>query len=122
MKGLYYNYFYYKNYLTCKLFPNYVANYIADLFFTARHLPQQPYESEFEQKTKHNIIKIPTEGYKERAAKFEENNKDRKEMKLNRVPELPKEITVLEFLPENNKEIKPATIVCVVVQIFINSY
>ena len=113
MKGLYYNYFYYKNYLTCKLFPNYVANNIAELFFTPRHLPQQPYESEFEQKTKHNIIKIPTEGYKERAAKFEENNKDRKEMKLNRVPELPKEITVLEFLPENNKEIKPATIVCV---------
>ena len=114
MKSLYYNYFYYKNYLTCKLFPNYVANYITDLFFTPRLLPQQPYEAEFEQKTKHNIIKIPTEGYKERAAKFEEYNKERKDMKLNRVPELPSEINVLEFLPEDNtKPIKPATIVCV---------
>ena len=80
MKSLYYNYFYYKNYLTCKLFPNYVANYITDLFFTPRLLPQQP----------------------------------RKDMKLNRVPELPSEINVLEFLPEDNtKPIKPATIVCV---------
>ena len=114
MKSLYYNYFYYKNYLTCKLFPNYIANYITDLFFTPRLLPQQPYEAEFEQKTKHNIIKIPTEGYKERAAKFEEYNKERKDMKLNRVPELPSEINVLEFLPEDNtKPIKPATIVCV---------
>ena len=130
MKSLYYNYFYYKNYLTCKLFPNYVANYITDLFFTPRLLPQQPYEAEFEQKTKHNIIKIPTEGYKERAAKFEEYNKERKDMKLNRIPELPSEINVLEFLPEDNtKPIKPATIVCVqftdgkvVAQIFLNLF
>ena len=113
MKGFYYNLFYYKNYFTCKLFPNYVANNITDLFFTPRNIPQQPYESEFEKTTKHNILKIPTEGYKERAAKFEENNKERKDMKLNRIPELPSEITVLEFLPEENIEKKEATIICV---------
>ena len=113
MKGLFDNIFYYKNYLTCKLFPDYVANNIADLFFTPRSIDQQPYEAEFEQKTKHNIIKIPTAGYKERAAKFEENNKERKDMKLNRIPELPSEITVLEFLPEENVEKKSSTIVCV---------
>ena len=114
MKGLYYNIFYYKNFLTCKLFPNYVANNITDLFFTPRSLPQQPYEADFEQKTKHNIIKIPTEGYKERASKFEEYNKDRKDMKLNHIPELPSKITALEFLPdENNKNKKKATIICV---------
>ena len=113
MKGFYYNLFYYKNYFTCKLFPNYVANNITDLFFTPRNIPQQPYEAEFEKTTKHNILKIPTEGYKERAAKFEENNKERKGMKLNRIPELPSEITVLEFLPEENIEKKEATIICV---------
>ena len=113
MKGFYYNLFYYKNYFTCKLFPNYVANNITDLFFTPRNIPQQPYEAEFEKTTKHNILKIPTEGYKERAAKFEENNKERKNMKLNRIPELPSEITVLEFLPEENIEKKEATIICV---------
>ena len=113
MKGFYYNLFYYKNYFTCKLFPNYVANNITDLFFTPRNIPQQPYEAEFEKTTKHNILKIPTEGYKECAAKFEENNKERKDMKLNRIPELPSEITVLEFLPEENIEKKEATIICV---------
>ena len=113
MKGFYYNLLYYKNYFTCKLFPNYVANNITDLFFTPRNIPQQPYEAEFEKTTKHNILKIPTEGYKERAAKFEENNKERKDMKLNRIPELPSEITVLEFLPEENIEKKEATIICV---------
>ena len=113
MKGFYYNLFYYKNYFTCKLFPNYVANNITDLFFTPRNIPQQPYEAEFEKTTKHNILKIPTEGYKERAAKFEENNKERKDMKLNRIPELPSEITVLEFLPEENIEKKEAAIICV---------
>ena len=34
-------------------------------------------------------------------------------MKLNRIPELPSEITVLEFLPEENIEKKEATIICV---------
>ena len=99
MKGLSFNIFYYKNYLLCKIFPNYVADIIKDIYLIPRNLPQQPYEAEFEKKTKHNILKIPTAGYKERAAKFEENNKERKDMKLTRVPELPEEITVLEFLP-----------------------
>jgi hypothetical protein len=113
LKSLYYNIFYYKNWATCKLFPNYVANNIADLFFTPRNLPQLPYEAEFEKKTKHNILKIPTAGYKERASKFSENNKERPEMKLERIPEMPSEIIALEFLPEENADKKPATIVCV---------
>ena len=113
LKALSYNIFYYKNYLTCKIFPNYAANNIIELYYTPRSIPQQPYEAEFEKTTKHNILKIPTAGYKERAAKFEENNKDRKDMKLTHVPELPEEITVLEFLPYENIEKKKATIVCV---------
>ena len=113
MKGLYYNFFYYKNYLTCKLFPNYVADNITNLFFTPRNIQQQQYESDFEKSTKHNIIKIPTSGYKERAKNFEEYNKDRKDMKLNRIPELPDEIVTLEFLPEENIKKREATIICV---------
>ena len=112
LKALSYNIFYYKNYLLCKIFPDYVASYTIPLFFIPRDLPQQPYEAEFEKTVKHNIFKVPTAGYKERAAKFEENNKDRPEMKLHRMPELPEEITALEFLPEENVEKKPATIVC----------
>ena len=112
LKGLSYNIFYYKNYFTCKLFPNYVANNIVNLNFTPRILPQQPYEAEFEKKTKHNILKIPTAGYKERTEKFEENNKERKDIKLTRVPELPEEIIVLEFLPKENTEKNQFTIVC----------
>ena len=111
-KALSYNFFYYKNFLTCKIFPNYVANNMIDLYFTPRNIPQQPYEVEFEKTTKHNILKIPTAGYKERVSKFEENNKERKDMKLNRIPELPEEIIVLEFLPNENIEKKKATIVC----------
>jgi len=113
MKTLSYNIFYYKNYLTCKIFPNYVANNMTDVNLTPNKVPQQPYEAEFEKTTKHNILKIPTAGYKERAAKFEENNKERKELKLTRVPELPEEITVLEFLPEENTEKKQETILFV---------
>ena len=112
LKALSYNIFYYKNYLTCKIFPNYVANNMMDLYYTPRKIPQQPYEAEFEKSTKHNVLKIPTAGYKERAEKFEENNKDRPEMKLTHIPELPEEITVLEFLPEENVEKRKATIVC----------
>ena len=113
MKSLAYNYFYYKNALMCKIFPNYVANNITDMFFTPRTTNQQEYEKEFEESTKHNILKIPTEGYKERASKFEEINKDRKDMKITRIPELPKEINVLEFLPEENSPKREETIICV---------
>ena len=113
MKALAYNYFYYKNALMCKLFPDYVANNITNLFFTPRKIEQQEYEKEFENSTKHNILKIPTEGYRERASKFEENNKDRKEIKLNSIPNLPSEIIVLEFLPDENSPKRDSTIICV---------
>ena len=113
MKAIAYNYFYYKNALMCKIFPNYVANNITDLFFTPRQINQQEYEKEFESSTKHNILKIPTEGYKERAAKFEENNQNKKEMKINSIPELPPEIVVLEFLPEENSPKREETIICI---------
>ena len=103
---------YYKNYLLCKIFPDYVASYTIPLFFIPRDLPQQPYEAEFEKTVKHNIFKVPTAGYKERAAKFEENNKERKELKLTKIPELPEELTVLEFLPEENIEKRKGTIIC----------
>ena len=126
-KSIAYNYFYYKNALMCKIFPNYVANNITDLFFTPRTINQQQYEKEFEESTKHNILKIPTEGYKERASKFEENNQERKEMKITRIPELPKEINVLEFLPEENSPKREETIICIHGwegrgQIFINLF
>ena len=111
MKGLSFNIYYYKNYFLCKLFPNYIANSIVDFDFTPLTAPKQQKEIEFEKSTKHNILKIPTEGYKERAKKFEENNKERN-LKLTRVPELPEEITVLEFLPEENIEKKECTILC----------
>ena len=100
------NLFYYKNYFTCKLFPNYAADTLVDFYYSTHHLPQQPYEAEFEKSTKHNILKIPTEGYKERIAKINLNNK------IKRIPELPKEITVLEFLPEENIEKKNCIILC----------
>ena len=51
MKGLFNNIYYYKNYLTCKIFPNYIANIITDLYFSTKSVPQQPYEAEFERKT-----------------------------------------------------------------------
>ena len=106
MKALSDNIFYYKNYLTCKIFPDYVAENNTNLNFIPRSIPQQSYEAEFEKKTKHNILKIPSAGYEERAEKFEENNKERKDIKLTRVPELPEEISVLEFLPDENIEKK----------------
>ena len=104
--------YYYKNYLLCKLFPNYVASNNIGLFFIPRDLPHQKYEAEFEKTVKHNILKISTEGYRERAAKFEENNKERKDLKLTYIPKLPAEVTVLEFLPEENVERRKGTIIC----------
>ena len=112
MKGLSFNIYYYKNYFLCKLFPNYIANSIVDFDFTPLTAPKQQKEIEFEKSTKHNVLKIPTEGYKERAKKFEENNKERN-LKLTRVPELPEEISVLEFLPEENIKKRKGTIICV---------
>ena len=112
MKILSRNIFYYKNYFTCKLFPNYAANYLLNLYYTPRIIPQQKQEEEFEKTTKHNILKIPTAGYKERVTKINLNNKEKKDMKINHIPELPEEITVLEFLPEDNIEKKQCTIIC----------
>ena len=93
------NIFYYKNYFSSKLFPKYAADNLIQFYYTARKIPQQSYESDFEKATKHNIHKIPTLDYKERVLKLIQNNKERNYMKLNRIPELPEEITVLEFLP-----------------------
>ena len=106
------NIFYYKNYFTCKVFPNYAANNLIKFYYEPRNFRQQPYEAEFEKTTKHNILKIPTLGYKERIAKFKENNKERKNMTIKYIPELPKEITVLEFLPEENIEKKRGVVLC----------
>ena len=113
MKGLSFNIYYYKNYLLCRVFPNYIADNITDFNFTPLSVPQQKNEAEFEKATKHNILKIPTAGYKERAKKFEENNKERKDLKLTRIPELPEEIITLEFLPEENIEKRKGTVICV---------
>ena len=41
MKSLAYNYFYYKNALMCKVFPDYVADNMINLFFTPRGVKQQ---------------------------------------------------------------------------------
>ena len=109
MKGWGYTFFYYKNFILTKIFPNYVANNIADLFFTPRNIEQQDYEKDFENSTKHNIIKIPTDGYRERVEKYRVN----KDIKINRIPNLPVEITALEFLPDENSPKRDATIICV---------
>lgn len=109
MKGWGYTFFYYKNFILTKIFPNYVANNIADLFFTPRNIEQQDYEKDFENSTKHNIIKIPTDGYRERVEKYRAN----KDIKINRIPNLPVEITALEFLPDENSPKRDATIICV---------
>ena len=106
------NIFYYKNYFSSKLFPNYAADNLIHFYYTSRKVTQQPYESEFEKTTRHNILKIPTLGYKKRITKFIENNKERNNMKINRIPELPEEISVLEFLPEENIAKKECTILC----------
>ena len=52
------NIFYYKNYFSSKLFPKYAADNLIHFYYTARKIPQQPYESDFEKTTKHNILKI----------------------------------------------------------------
>ena len=57
MKGLSFNIFYYKNYLLCKIFPNYVADIIKDIYLIPRNLPQQPYEAEFEKKQNITFLK-----------------------------------------------------------------
>ena len=98
--------------MLCKVFPDYVANNIVNLFCIPREIMQPEHEREFENSTKHNILKIPTKGYRERQEKFVENNQDRKEMKLNSIPNMPEEITVLEFLPEKNPP-KDVTIICI---------
>ena len=64
------NIFYYKNYFSSKLFPNYAADNVMHFFYTSRQVAQQPYESEFEKTTRHNILKIPTLGYKKRITKL----------------------------------------------------
>lgn len=113
LKSIAYNLFYYKNAALCKLFPDYIASNACTIFFTPRVIPQQNYEKEFEISTKHNILKIPTSDCEKIASKFSENNKDKKDMTLNKIPKMPKEITVLEFPPDDNSPKRESTILCI---------
>lgn len=108
--GFFFNLFYYKNFLLSKIFPDYIASNINDIYYTPRQIQQQEYEKDFEKKTKFNIIKVPTEGYIER---IEEFNKRSEDIKITNKPKLPKEINVMEFFPLENTEKKPYSILCI---------
>ena len=108
--GFFFNLFYYKTLLLSKIFPDYTASTINDMYYTPRQIKQQEYEKDFEQKTKFNLIKVPTEGYIERIEDF---NKRSKDIKITNKPKLPKEINVMEFLPEDNISKKEYSILCI---------
>ena len=103
--GFWYNTFYYKNSILSWMFPSYMASNMFQIFSTPRQLPPRPFEKEFLEKAKYNLLSIPTENYIKNANKFMKR-------KISPPDNLPKEIKVFEFLPEN-KEPNPITIICV---------
>ena len=46
--GFFFNLFYYKTFLLSKLFPDYTASNINDMYYTPRLIEQQEYEKDFE--------------------------------------------------------------------------
>jgi pimeloyl-ACP methyl ester carboxylesterase len=109
MSGLMYNLWYYKNFFLQKIFPDYVASSINDLYYTPRQVKQPQFEADFQNSYKYNIIKVPTKDYKEKIKKFIDNEA---KYKITRIPELPDEINVMEFLPEKNSPKRDFSILC----------
>ena len=109
MKQLMYNLWYYKNYVLQKVFPDYIASSITDLYYTPREVKQPQFEAEFQNSHKFNIIKVSTKGYKERLEKFFETEA---KYKVTRIPILPDEINVLEFLPEESAPKRDFSVLC----------
>lgn len=95
---------YYKNSFMSWMFPSYMANKINEIFQNPRQLPQRDVEKEFQETAKFNILSIPTENYVKNVDKYLKNKM--------RGPNLPPEIKVMEFLPEDKSKLRPVTILC----------
>lgn len=107
-----YNLYYYKTLVTSFIFPQSSAVSAYKLFETPKYPPKMPeWEKQFEESSKFNLLKIPFQEHidiiKERI------NKNQTQFKFTRVPNLPKELVVYEFLPNPEVPKRKETIICV---------
>jgi len=112
IQKLLYNIFYYKTLITSFLFPKSFSVTAYKLFETPKLPPKVPqWEKDFEKEKKFNIIKIP---YQEHIDTIKERMvKNSTPFEITRIPNFPKELTVLEYLPDSNVPRREETIICV---------
>ena len=112
MGKLLYNLYYYKTLISSFIFPQSSAVSAYKLFETPKYPPKIPeWEKQFEESNKFQILKIPFENHvniiKERISK------NITPFKLTRIPNLPQELIVYEFLPNPESPQRNETIICI---------
>ncbi|KAG4085649.1 alpha/beta-hydrolase [Neocallimastix lanati (nom. inval.)] len=86
--------------------PQTMAKTAYRLITTAPPKKEPEWEVEFEKEVPYNIIKIPFKDH------IEEMKKRQPLPTLSKIPDLPEELTVLEFLPNSNVQRRPETVIC----------
>ena len=112
MNKILYNLYYYKTLVTSYFFPQSSASSAYKLFETPKYPPKIPeWEKEFENSNKFNILKIPFQNHIDIIN--ERISKNTTSFKFTRIPNLPKELIVYEFLPNPELPKHKETIICV---------
>ena len=106
--NLMYNLFYYKTMITSFVVPQSSAKTAFKLMTTAPPKKEPEWEVEFEKDVPYNIIKIPFKNHLEEMKKRQSNCPT-----LTKIPDLPEELTVFEYLPNPKVPKRPETVICV---------
>jgi len=105
---LMYNLFYYKTLVTSFLAPQCSAKTALKLMTTAPPKKEPEWEVEFEKSVPYNVLKIPFKEHLEEMKKRQPNYPT-----LTKIPGLPEELVVFEYLPDANVQRRPETVICI---------
>jgi len=112
MSKLLYNLFYYKTLTTSFIAPQLAVGQAFKLYTSAPPMNKIPeWEVEFEKNVPYNVIKVPFKKHIEEMYKRKEN-KNSTPYEIFLIPDLPEELSVLEYLPDPNVPKREETIIC----------
>jgi len=103
-----YNLFYYKTLVSSFVAPQSSAQTAFKLMTTAPPKKEPEWEVEFEKNVPFNILKLPFKEHVEEMNKRQPNYPT-----LTKIPGLPEELTVFEYLPNPDVPKRPETVICV---------
>ncbi|ORX75055.1 alpha/beta-hydrolase [Anaeromyces robustus] len=110
---LLYDLFYYKTLITSFIAPKSSAAKALELYTTAPPSKKEPeWEIEFEKNVPYQILKVPFDKHIKEIEKRKEIEKSTP-YEIVLIPSFPKELTVLEYLPNPNVPKREETIICV---------